>query len=129
MASTYMDLLPTCMAVPVYVDEEIAIGRCVFQNFIHEEFVEEGVPEEILAEVPEEVLEEEIVPERNAASAHYADENFATAMGHIGIDSQSASWQHIGANIRELADDFSKSKERKRLKKEAEKVRIRTALV
>ncbi|GBN14655.1 hypothetical protein AVEN_236480-1 [Araneus ventricosus] len=120
---TPMVHLPTCMAVPVYVAEEVAVGRCVFQNFIHEEFEEEGVPDEILAEVPEEVLEEEIVPDRTAASSGYVDENLANALEHIGVDSHEGIRQ-IGVHLRELANDFAKSNERKRLKKEADKVDV-----
>ncbi|KAF8788502.1 Apoptosis regulator Bcl-2 like protein [Argiope bruennichi] len=117
------------MAVPVYVAEEIAVGRCVFQNFVHEEFEEEGVPDEILEEVAEEILEEnELQNDHSSAAHHYVDENFAHALHHVGGESPFViqSSRIIGATIREIANEFAQSRERQRIKEEADKVNLST---
>ncbi|GFS95633.1 uncharacterized protein NPIL_126401 [Nephila pilipes] len=119
--SSSLNVLPLNLALPVYMaPEDVAVGQHVFQQFVHEYFQNNHVPDDELQEV--EITENE--------SYELIDENFEDPHQEIfrqdssstpnGYTNQPIS--QIGKTLRELADEFARSQQREQIKKEADEV-------
>lgn len=108
--------LLTDMAVPIYTTpsrEDVEVGgRVLFQHFIEEELVHQGIPGEILEiQNPPPGVFEEVDPDvigGGDGMARAASPAFVIPpQGY-----KTASFTAIGANIRDIADKFAQSHER-----------------
>ncbi|KAG8178597.1 hypothetical protein JTE90_019703 [Oedothorax gibbosus] len=104
-------------ATPVVTDE-IEVGRHVFHNFVHQQFVGQGLSDE-------EILQDEVEDEENG----FVDENFAVA--HMEFHRQlsgtpegykSIAISQVGTAIRQLANEFAQSRQRKTIEDHAKEI-------
>lgn len=114
------------MAIPLYAspsrqDVEVG-GRILFQNFIHEEMLHEGLPEDAI-EVQN--PPPDVYGDANAelyANSTVEDQASVSALLSTPDGFNNQTFIGYGRNIRVLADEFATSHQRKLLREQADQV-------
>lgn len=115
------------MAIPIYTvpmtEEEVrAGGHVLLHGFIHEEFEQEGMSDDVLLANPPPDAAGDAVPQMYQSPVFGNHTTAASGLASTPGGYTPPSLIHVGSNIRELANQFAASKQRREIRQQADQV-------